>query len=203
MAGTWVPVNWPAHFETAIMILNNRQMPLLQCSLAELMFGLIINTTPTPTDTMTSTHTIEHMEHPKLMFDKHVMARAPQVITFLPGQLVQVHCSDVWYTMASIHKLIPMWSFPWHVVSQDRNLNILETAGRPSGVGCRDGRDKGPEDAKADGVDDEDTGLDIPDNIDGGNIDEQTEEEVMAVAGKREDNEDELRLKEMIVGGYI
>lgn len=78
---------------------------------------------------MTSTHTIEHMEHPKLMFDKHVMARAPQVITFLPGQLVQVHCSDVWYTMASIHKLIPMWSFPWHVVSQDRNLNILETAG--------------------------------------------------------------------------
>lgn len=50
MAGTHVPGNWPAHFETAIRILNNRRMPSLQCSPAELMFGLIVNSEPTPTD---------------------------------------------------------------------------------------------------------------------------------------------------------
>ncbi|KZP09069.1 hypothetical protein FIBSPDRAFT_670407, partial [Athelia psychrophila] len=50
MARTQLPVNWPTHFETAIRILNNRHLPSLQCSLAELMFGLIINTTPTPAD---------------------------------------------------------------------------------------------------------------------------------------------------------
>ncbi|KZP23049.1 hypothetical protein FIBSPDRAFT_673660, partial [Athelia psychrophila] len=63
-------------------------------------------------------HTIEHAERRKAAFDKRVLARSPRVVTFLPGQLVQVYRSDMRYTMASIRKLIPMWSCPRRVVGR-------------------------------------------------------------------------------------
>lgn len=44
-------------------------------------------------------------------------------------KLVQVYRSDMRYTMASIKKLIPMWSYPRHMVSRDCNLYVLETTG--------------------------------------------------------------------------
>lgn len=109
MVETCMPANWPAHFEMAIMILNNRQMPSLQCSPAELMFGLIVNTEPMLTDVSSGltteqdiaihqaylqqqqldgyAHTIEHADRRKAAFDKHVMAKAPWTVMFLPGQL--------------------------------------------------------------------------------------------------------------------
>lgn len=53
-----------------------------------------------------------------------------------------------------------------------------------------------------DGAED-DTDQDAPDNINGGNIDEQTEEEAMDTRGGYEDGEDELSTEETIVGGGV
>ena len=43
-----LPKNWPLYFNEAIHLLNDCLIPLLQCSPAELMLGLVINTKPTP-----------------------------------------------------------------------------------------------------------------------------------------------------------
>ena len=43
-----LPKNWPTHFDHAVRLLNRRLMPSLECSPAELMLGLVINTNPTP-----------------------------------------------------------------------------------------------------------------------------------------------------------
>ena len=87
-----LPKNWPLHFNEAIHLLNNRLIPSLQCSPAELMLGLVINTKPTPqtevvlpsTETDVSihrayiqqqaldgyAHTVEHATCCKAAFDK-------------------------------------------------------------------------------------------------------------------------------------
>ena len=87
-----IPKNWPLYFNEAICLLNNHLIPLLQCSPAELMLGLVINTKPTPqsevilpnTEADTSihrayiqqqaldeyAHTVEHATHRKVAFDR-------------------------------------------------------------------------------------------------------------------------------------
>lgn len=144
-----LPKNWPLHFNEAIRLLNNRLIPSLQCSPAELMLGLVINTKPTPqtevvlpsTETDISihrayiqqqaldgyAHTVEHATRRKAAFDKRVTARHPREVTFKVGDLVQVYRSDLTYTFSSTRKLLPHWSAPRRVVSRDRNSYRLET----------------------------------------------------------------------------
>jgi hypothetical protein len=46
---------------------------------------------------------------------------------FQPGDLIQVHATEWVHTFASIKKLIPMWSVPYHVVNQLRNSYTLDS----------------------------------------------------------------------------
>jgi transposase InsO family protein len=147
----WVdlPKNWPIHFDDAIRILNNRLMPSLQCSPAELMFGLVINTVPTPvTDSGGPVsvdqigihqayvqqqrldgygHTVEHAVNRKAVFDERILRRHPREVVFVPGQLVQVYRNDLDTTFKSERKLLPRWSAPRRIVGQDRNSYRLVT----------------------------------------------------------------------------
>ena len=144
-----LPKNWPLHFDHAVRLLNRRLLPSLQCSPAELMLGLVINTNPTPTaDTVTPTdteqigihqayvqqqrldgyaHTIEHAVRRKGTFDKRLLAKFPREVIFTPGQLVQVYRNDLTYTFKTERKLLPRWSLPRRVVSRNRNSYHLET----------------------------------------------------------------------------
>jgi hypothetical protein len=56
-----LPKNWPIHFDHAVCLLNRRLMPSLECSPAELMLGLVINTKPTPIEDATSETTTEQV----------------------------------------------------------------------------------------------------------------------------------------------
>jgi len=144
-----LPKNWPTHFEHAVSLLNRRLMPSLQCSPAELMLGLVINTNPTPTtDAVAPTtaeqigihqaytqqqrldgyaHTIEHAARRKGAFDKRLLAKFPREVIFKTGQLVQVYRNDLTYTFKTERKLLPRWSPPRRIVTRDRNSYRLET----------------------------------------------------------------------------
>ena len=146
-----LPKNWPLYFNEAIRLLNNRLIPSLQCSPAELMLGLVINTKPTPQSEVILpntkadvsihrvyiqqqaldgyAHTVEHVTHHKAAFDRRVKARHPREVTFKVGDLVQVYRSDLTYMFSSTWKLLPRWSAPRWVVSRDRNSYHLETMG--------------------------------------------------------------------------
>jgi hypothetical protein len=108
-----LPKNWPTHFDHAICLLNRRLMPSLECSPAELMLGLIINSNPTLIADATSettaeqvhihqtytqqqhldgyAHTMEHAAHQKTAFDRRLLAKSRQEVLFELGQLVQVY----------------------------------------------------------------------------------------------------------------
>ena len=131
--------NWPIHFEHAVSLLNQRLMPSLQCSPAELMLGLVINTNPTPAiDTIAPTtveqigihqayvqqqhldgyaHTIEHAARRKGAFDRQLLAKFPREVIFKTGQLVQVYRNDLTYTFKTERKLLPHWSPPRRIVN--------------------------------------------------------------------------------------
>jgi hypothetical protein len=124
-------------------------MPSLQCSLAELMLGLVINPKPTPaTDAVTLTtveqigihqaytqqkcldgyaHTIEYAAWRKCAFNRRLLAKFPREVIFKIGQLVQVYCNDLTYTFKTECKLLPHWSPPQRIVNQDHNSYHLET----------------------------------------------------------------------------
>jgi hypothetical protein len=144
-----LPKNWPIHFDHAVSLLNRRLMPSLQCSLAELMLGLVINTNPTPaTDAVAPTmveqigihqayvqqqrvdgyaHTIEHAARRKGAFDRRLLAKFPREVIFKPGQLVQVYRNDLTYTFKTERKLLPRWSPPRRIINRNRNSYRLET----------------------------------------------------------------------------
>jgi len=144
-----LPKNWPIHFEHTVHLLNRCLMPSLQCSPAELMLGLVINTNPTPaTDAVAPTtveqigihqayvqqqrldgyaHTIEHATRHKGTFDRRLLAKFPREVIFEPGQLVQVCHNDLTYMFKTERKLLPCWSLPRRIVNQDRNSYRLET----------------------------------------------------------------------------
>ena len=55
---------------------------------------------------------VEHAEHRKAMFDKQVLAQPPREVIFKAGDLVQVYHSDLDFTLAMEHKLLPKFSVP-------------------------------------------------------------------------------------------
>jgi hypothetical protein len=144
-----LPKNWPTHFDHAVRLLNRRLMPSLECSPAELMLGLVINTNPTPiSDAVLETtteqvgvhqaytqqqhldgyaHTMEHAARRKTAFDKRLLAKFLREVLFEPGQLVQVYCNDLTYTFKTERKLLPHWSPPRRIVSRNRNSYHIET----------------------------------------------------------------------------
>jgi hypothetical protein len=144
-----LPKNWPLHFDHAVRLLNRRLLPSLQCSPAELMLGLVINTNPTPFADATApttteqigvhqayvqqqrldgyTHTIEHAARRKGAFDRRLLAKFPREVIFAPGQLVQVYRNDLTLTFKTERKLLLCWSPPRRIVSRDRNSYHLET----------------------------------------------------------------------------
>ena len=144
-----LPKNWPLHFDHAVSLLNRRLMPSLQCSPAELMLGLVINTNPTPApEVVTPTtveqigihqayvqqqrldgyaHTVEHAARRKSAFDRRLLAKFPKEVIFEPGQLVQVYRNDLTYTFKTERKLLPRWSPPRRIVKRNRNSYRLET----------------------------------------------------------------------------
>ncbi|KAG2052986.1 hypothetical protein BDR06DRAFT_836199, partial [Suillus hirtellus] len=54
----------------------------------------------------------------KAAFDKKVLSSPQGEVVFIPGQLVQVHTSDVDNTFKSSCKIIPWWSAPHQVISK-------------------------------------------------------------------------------------
>jgi len=120
--------NWPLHFNEAIRLLNRHLIPSLKCSPVELMLGLVINTNPTPIKDISRptmeeqirihlaytqqqhldgyAHTMEHAEQRKNVFNRRLLTRAPGVVTFEKGHLVQVYHNDLTYTFKSEWKLL-------------------------------------------------------------------------------------------------
>ena len=143
--------NWTEHLNTVIQNLNNHILLTLKYLPNELLLSLIINSCgakdpdsiQAPTEEEISSHMalveqqrldgyssiIDHAARRKDIFDKKVRKHTPRIIVFQPGDLVQVHASEWVHTLASIKKLIPMWSIPHHVMTRQLNSYTLETLG--------------------------------------------------------------------------
>jgi transposase InsO family protein len=143
-----LPRNWPDHFEEAIRILNWRILPALKFSPKELLLGLVINTTPTPTELRTlpftaenaETHmtyaaqqrldahreAVEHAILRKAAFDRKLTKTQGGPVAFEQGELVQVFRSDLTTTVSNDRKLIPRWSEPRRIKEQILNAYKLE-----------------------------------------------------------------------------
>ena len=70
---------------------------------------------------------IHHAIRRKKVFDKRVTKDPTGVVTFSPGDLVQVYHSDLDYTFKTERKLLPKWSPPRRIAEQIRNSYKLET----------------------------------------------------------------------------
>ena len=149
-----IPNNWPDYLDIIIENLNNCIFLSLKYSPNELMLGLIINShSPKnpdnigpPTEEEINIHmalveqqrldgyssTVDHAAKRKAAFDAKLQKRAPRIVVFQPGDLVQVHETKWVRTFAAIKKLIPMWSIPHRVATRQVNSYTLETlAGLP------------------------------------------------------------------------
>ena len=144
-----IPKNWPDHLDTAVKYLSDRILPSSRFSPNELLFNTIVNSRDEPnpdnisepTDHDIAVHlayaeqqrldgyatTIDHVAKRKGLFDRKVLDRAPRVVTFKTGDLVQVYRSDMIHTVSTVKKLAPMWSVPRRVVSRELNSYVLET----------------------------------------------------------------------------
>jgi transposase InsO family protein len=151
MATKDIPSNWPIHLDAAIKNLSDRILPSLKYSPNELLLGLVVNSRHTdtpdeielPTEEDINIHLslveqqrldgyaaiVDHAAKRKLAFDTKLRQRAPRVVEFQPGDLVQVHATEWIRTFASIKKLIPMWSIPHRVATRKLNSYTLETLG--------------------------------------------------------------------------
>jgi hypothetical protein len=142
------PRNWPEHLDEAIQIINSRLLPAFKFSPKELLFGLVVNTPPTETNTTVEPVTtddvaiqmayvaqqrldgyaemVAHAIKRKSTFDKRVLARKPGEVTFPKNTLVQIYRSDLDFTFKTDRKLLPKWSSPQRVVSRNLNSYTLE-----------------------------------------------------------------------------
>ena len=147
-----LPKQWPDHFEDAIWILNWHLLPSLKFSSKELMMGLVVNTKPTNLNNLilpiTENNTalqmayvaqqrldgyaeaIAHALKRKMAFDRRVLAQKPGEVIFSKGQLVQIYRNDLDYTLKTERKLLPKWSTPHCIASQQLNSYTLETLNR-------------------------------------------------------------------------
>ena len=144
-----IPSNWPEHLDTAIKYLNDRILPALKYSPNELLLGLVVNSRHTddpetikpPTEQEVALHLalveqqhldgyaaiVDHAIKCKGIFDAKLRQRAPRIVVFQPGDLVQVHVTEWIRTFAAIKKLTPMWSIPHRVKTKLLNSYTLET----------------------------------------------------------------------------
>ena len=147
--GMDVPSNWPDHLEAAVRCINDRILPNLKHSPNELLLGLVINTRPTPINTIQNVPTeeevamqmayvnqqrfdgyaqiVDHAKHRKAAFDKQVLAHSPREVIFRAGDLVQVYRSDLDYTFKTERKMLPKFSAPRRVINRNQNSYQLET----------------------------------------------------------------------------
>jgi hypothetical protein len=118
-----LPRHWLDHFMNAISMLNRRLLPLLKFSPKELMLGLIVNTPKTDLEISISPTTpkdiethiayvaqqrmdahseaIRHADHRKEAFNRKVLRSKAGPVLFHIGQLMQVFCSDLAYSISS------------------------------------------------------------------------------------------------------
>jgi hypothetical protein len=144
-----LPSNWPKYLDATIKHLKDHILPSLKYSPNELLLGLVVNsghaTSPEsigpPTEHDIAVHLTlveqqrldsysaagDHAAKRKDKFDVKLQQRAARNIIFQPGDLVQVHATQWVRTFASIKKLIPMWSIPHRIKTQQLNLYTLET----------------------------------------------------------------------------
>jgi len=144
-----IPKNWPEHIDAAVKNLNERILPSFKFSPNELFFGRLISEgaperTVEPNEITVDEATlhiayveqqrfdghagaVDHAHRRKTAFDKKVLKRAPREVIFIPGQLVQIHCSNIIHTMLSDRKLVPTWSGPRRVTNRHLNSYYLET----------------------------------------------------------------------------
>ena len=142
------PRNWPEHLDEAIQIINSRLLPAFKFSPKELLFGLVVNTPPTQTNTTLEpvstddmavqmayiaqqrldgyAEMVAHAIKRKSTFDKRVLAHKPGEVVFHKGQLVQIYRSDLDYTFKTDRKLLPKWSPPQRVTARNLNSYTLE-----------------------------------------------------------------------------
>lgn len=142
-------MTWPNHLDEAIHALNTRLLPTLKFSPKELLFGLVVNTQPTPlTESASALRTpdapthiayveqqridgyeemVRHAIKRKTAFDRRVLKRAPGEVIFREGQLVQVYRNDLDYTFKADRKILPKWSVPRRIKSRLQNAYKLET----------------------------------------------------------------------------
>ena len=143
-----IPKNWPEYLDDAIQIINSRLLPNLQFSPKELLLGLVVNTPPTGTPTITEpmstddvttqmayvaqqrldgyAEMVAHAIRRKAVFDKRVLSRHPGEVIFHKGQLVQIYRSDLDYTFKTDRKLLPKWSPPQRITERNLNSYTLE-----------------------------------------------------------------------------
>lgn len=154
MATKDIPKNWPDHLDTAIKHLNDRILPSLKYSPNKLLLGLVVNSRTTdtletikpPDEQDVRVHLalveqqqldgysaiVDHAAKRKRIFNARLRKHAPRVVVFKPGDLVQIHATEWVHTLASIKKLISMWSIPHRVKTRQLNSYTLETlAGLP------------------------------------------------------------------------
>ncbi|TFY75650.1 hypothetical protein EWM64_g8362 [Hericium alpestre] len=155
-AAKWknLPNRWPEFLDKAIVILNNRLLPGLKFSPKELLFGLVVNKTPTPLeDSMLVLRAgdvdmqmayvaqqclngyeamVNHAIQCKSAFDRRLLKGKPGEVLFSIGQLVQVYRSDLSHTFKVERKLLAKWSQPHRITGCIRNSYTLATlAGEP------------------------------------------------------------------------
>ena len=131
-----LPRNWPEHLDEAVRALNHQILPALKFSPKELLLRLAVNTLPSDLTAVSSSveerdaaihmvyaaqqrldgyeATVRHAITRKKAFDKRVLRQSGEV-TFEPGQLVQVYCSNLNYTFKIKRKLLPKWSPPYRI----------------------------------------------------------------------------------------
>ena len=154
--GDWssLPKAWPDHLDAAVLALNQRILPSLQYSPKELLLGMCVDrpvvdqttASSSPTDQEVIMHMIQaeqqrlegydsavhHAIRRKKVFDKRVTKDSAGIVTFSPGDLVQVYRSDLDYTFTTERKLLPKWSPPRRIAKKIRNSYQLETlSGEP------------------------------------------------------------------------
>jgi transposase InsO family protein len=143
-----LPKTWPDHLQAAIRALNWRILPRLHYRPKELLWGLPLDTTPTPIEEIVQELTerdaaiqmayaaqqhldgydsiVQHAAQRKMRFDRTLWRRGGGPTKFQKGDIVQIYRSDLDYTFKTEKKLLPKWSRPCRVRERLVNAYKLE-----------------------------------------------------------------------------
>jgi hypothetical protein len=144
-----LPANWPDHFDTAIFLLNNRILRVLDHTPNELFFGMVINTVATGVETASvelrledvdvqqayagqqrfdgHARAVKHGVMRKAAFDRRVLNSKAGEVVFAAGDLVQVLDPKYKKTYLTSKKILPEWSGAFRVKERLLNSYIIET----------------------------------------------------------------------------